>query len=245
MKKIIIHIFYAFATLLLLISFFFYFILPSTINKKIVKVPDIENIPIHQAKKILIEHNLKAEIKTENFYAKYFPPNTVLKQYPHPYAEVKKYRKIYVTINPSTLPHIQMPDLQDLSLKNAKIALNHVGLLLGNIVYVPDIAQNVVIKQMYQNKKIQPNTPIKMGEKIDLIVGKGLSKKYVLVPNIIGIPLEKAKTILNSLYLILGKITYECTEEDSLEQIVHNQDPQKDTIVTINSSIDVWVNECT
>ncbi len=204
-------------------------------------IPTVENISVVQAEKILQDHQLTPHIRKDSFYAKNFPPNIVLKQYPPATTKVKKHRKIYLTINPSVIPHVRMPNLYDNSLTHAKSILKNVGLSLGNITYVPDLAKDVVIRQMYQKESILPNTSIQMGESIDLVLGSGLNAQEILVPHLVGLSFTQAKTIIENADLTLGNVTYILYDTLKEKNLVSQQTPVHDTIVKVGTTVDIWV----
>ena len=100
------------------------------------------------------------------------PPGTVLKQDPHVGEMVKKGRKVYLTVASDTPPKVMMPQLQDVSLRQAEIMLKAIGLELGTVILKPSPYENVVLDQLYKGRNIFPGTLISAGETITLVVGK-------------------------------------------------------------------------
>jgi beta-lactam-binding protein with PASTA domain len=99
-------------------------------------------------------------------------PGTVLKQDPHVGEMVKKGRKVYVTVASSEPPKVLMPQLQDVSLRQAEIMLKAIGLELGSVIYKPSPYENAVLEQLYKGRTIAPGTEISAGETVTLVVGK-------------------------------------------------------------------------
>ncbi|MCL1851389.1 MAG: PASTA domain-containing protein [Bacteroidetes bacterium] len=99
-------------------------------------------------------------------------PGTVLKQDPHVGEMVKKGRKVYVTVASSTPPKVIMPQLQDVSLRQAEIMLKAIGLQLGPVIYKPSPYENAVLEQLYNGREIRLGTEISAGETVVLVVGK-------------------------------------------------------------------------
>jgi beta-lactam-binding protein with PASTA domain len=67
-----------------------------------------------------------------------------------------------------------MPQLQDVSLRQAEIMLNAKGLILGSVIYKPSPYENAVLEQLQRGRYIAPGTDISMGEVITLVVGKDI-----------------------------------------------------------------------
>jgi len=96
----------------------------------------------------------------------------VLKQDPHVGEMVKKGRKVYVTVASDKPPKVIMPQLQDVSLRQAEIMLKAIGLVVGPVIFKPSPYENAVLEQFYKGRIIRTGTEINMGDTITLIVGK-------------------------------------------------------------------------
>lgn len=101
-------------------------------------------------------------------------PGSVIKQNPTPGEKVKKGRKVYLTVAAAEPQKIKMPDLRDVSLRQAQIMLESQGLILDEVIEKPSPYENAVLEQLYRGHSIYPGTPIKMGEKISLVIGKDI-----------------------------------------------------------------------
>lgn len=111
---------------------------------------------------------------SETVFDKKATPGTVLKQNPSPKEMVKKGRKVYLTVASNQPPKVKMPQLQDVSLRQAEIMLKAKGLELGTIIYKPSPYENAVLEQLYKGRTIAPGADINMGEVITLVVGKDI-----------------------------------------------------------------------
>ena len=116
-------------------------------------------------------------------YDKKMPKGTVLKQNPQANEKVKKGRKVYLTIASSEPPKVKMPELQDVSLRQAEIMLQAVGLEVGGVIYTPSPFENVVLEQLYKGRSIAPETEVSKGEKITLVVGRNIIENTDNEPN--------------------------------------------------------------
>ena len=96
----------------------------------------------------------------------------VLKQDPHVGEMVKKGRKVYVTVSSDKPPKVIMPQLQDVSLRQAEIMLRAIGLNVGPTIFKPSPYENAVLEQFYKGRIIKPGTEISMGDTVTLVVGK-------------------------------------------------------------------------
>ena len=111
---------------------------------------------------------------SDHLYENGKQPGTVLKQDPAPGEMVKRGRKVYLTVAAAEPPTIKMPELHDISLRQAQIILEAQGLVLDRIVEKPSPYENAVLDVLYRGHSIATGTDIKMGEKISLVVGKNI-----------------------------------------------------------------------
>jgi len=110
-----------------------------------VSVPDLSGMSYEEAANLLESASLQFEISPDSGFSAEKDPLAILKQLPEANALVKKDRKIYLTLNARNAPILKMPSLINMPLKNVQEILANIGLLRGDIVYVPDIGINVVL----------------------------------------------------------------------------------------------------
>ena len=101
------------------------------------------------------------------------PKGSVAFQEPPPNSVVKHHRAIYLTLVASTPEKVKMPDLSDLTLRQASAVLETYGLKTGRIDYVANIAKNAVIRQLFRGSDIKTGEWILKGSRIDLKIGNG------------------------------------------------------------------------
>ena len=102
-----------------------------------------------------------------------YPPLTVLEQFPNHKTEVKKGRKIYLTLNPVGYKKMKVPNLIQITLRNAETLLNAVGFELGELIYKDNIGKDMVLEMRHEGKKIEPGHTLTQRKKIDLVLGNG------------------------------------------------------------------------
>jgi len=227
---------------------FFFVYLPATTNHgETITVPDLEGIPLEELGEFLTERNLRYEVNSDSGYSSQYPPLAVLKQFPLANSKVKENRKIYISLNAKEPPKVRMPQLVDGSVKNAQVVLKSYDLLLGNIEYAPDLAQNAVLKQLYQGKPIKEGALVPKGAKIDLIVGDGLGNQVFNAPDLIGLTYEDAEFSVIGQGLKVGDVHYdengraEGSDEVMPLGTVFKQSPGPDQKIKIGEYIDLWI----
>ncbi|HWV32004.1 MAG TPA: PASTA domain-containing protein [Dyadobacter sp.] len=235
-----IHIGIIVSLLLVLFLGFFFVYLPFTTNHgEAITVPDLKKKSVEDLDDFLGDRDLRYEVDCT--FVTNVPPLTIISQYPLPGSKVKEGRKIYVTVVSRTAPLIKMPKLTDMTHRSAQMLLKSVGLEEGNISYVPDMAQNAVLRQLYNGKEILPGQPIAKGTKIDLELGEGLGTAQFETPSVIGMPLDEAKIAIVGAGLKVGQVMEVPAEEGQAAGSIVRQNPDAGNKVRIGDVIDLWV----
>ncbi|MEX0812344.1 MAG: PASTA domain-containing protein [Chitinophagales bacterium] len=211
-----------------------------------ITVPDLRGLTLKQVKIYLNKKQLEYAVIDSAFTVDE-PPTTVLDQDPKAASKVKENRKIYLTINATQPPKVKMPDLIDKSLRQASIELESWSLKVGELSYKPDLAQNAVLDQLYNDSTIAPGALLPKGSVVDLVLGDGFGNTTIEVPNLSGLTLEEAKWSLIASSLNLGAVVYDETVEDSTEAVIYSQIPEfvEENPRTLNmgESIDVFLTK--
>ena len=235
------HTLLALITLVLLFSGWFKFLDYYTLHNKYIQVPDFNNLPI-SALDSMAEVNDIRYVIIDSIFDKSKEKGIVIKQDPSPLKNVKRNRKIYLIINSLQSRKVEFPDIFDLSLRQAISKLHKQGLLIGNLEYRSDIATNKVLDYKINGLKIEIGQELYYGSIVDLVIGKGLSKQIVTVPNLIGLNRMEANIILKSTSLNIGSEIFEIYVNDSSSAIVYKQIPEGNDNNTLNigSVIDLF-----
>jgi beta-lactam-binding protein with PASTA domain len=222
---------------------FFEWVLPAiTKHGQSITVPNLKGVHVDALEDFLGRRNLRFEINRDVAYSPAYPPSVVLEQYPKPGAQVKEGRRIYLTLNVNQPPEVLMPNLVDGSVRNAQVILKSKGLGYGEIKYIPDIAKNAVLAQHYQGKPIAPGTRIAQGSQIDLVVGAGLGKQALPMPDLVGMKLDDAELLLLDSGIRLGNVAY--PEEGQFHNsIITQQLPKAGMQVRFGETVDLWLSE--
>lgn len=240
-------------TAVILLGFFYVYLPSATHHNETVTVPDLEGVGMDEIDEFLTQRNLNYEVLADSGFTEEYEPQAVLVQYPLAGAKVKENRKIFLTLNATNPPKVKMPALVDGSVKNAQLVLESYGLELGNIKYVPDLAQNAVLEQRYDGQSIAPGEMISKGSKIDLLVGDGLGNTQLEVPDLDGLEMEEAEVVIIGSGLKVGNILFRdasLSERDPMDQqqqqqdrlIIVRQSPSAGSSIRIGEEVDVWLD---
>ncbi len=185
-------------------------------------VPSLVGKKMKDAVKALKKQGFKIQI--DSTFLSYRDPLEVLFQEPENGANVKIGRTIFLTVNRKTPPSIDMPNLVNLSFRNAMLVMQSYRLVMGDTIYRPDVAAGSILEQWYKGKPIAVGSKIPFGSKISLVVGEGLYGE-VDVPNLIGKSWKETKELLKSLELT-SNVMWEGEIDDSATAMVYMQQPE-------------------
>jgi len=137
------------------------------------------------------------EVYVDSIYEPSITGLMVLKQVPDSGSVVKEGRTVFLTVNMLIPPHIPMPNLVNLSFRSAEMLLRNNKLILGDTIYVPDIAAGAVKQQKYKGEDIRPGELISQGSRISLVIGNGLGNTEFDMPEVTGMTVDEAMAVLN------------------------------------------------
>ena len=227
---------------LVYLGIFFWFLPAYTRHGDSIVVPEVEELSEKEAFRVLEAADLRP-VTVDSSYNSELPPGTVLSQYPRQHSFVKPDRTISLTINQKAAPQVNMPEIIDLSLYQAKARLESWKLRLGQVTRVPDVAENTILEARYEGKLIKSGTKLPEGAKIDVIVSDGKGSVSVAVPDLNGYSYSDALNLLRDLGLTLGGVYYNAGGPTDMNGQVYSQNPKpgpRDS-VQIGSPIDIYV----
>ena len=235
------HTLLALITLVLLFIGWLKYLDYYTLHDKYIQVPDFNNLPI-SALDSMVEANDIRYVIIDSIFDKRKGKGIVVKQDPSALTNVKRNRKIYLIINSLQTRKVEFPDIYDLSLRQAIRKLNKKGLEVGALEYRADIATNKVLDFKINGIKIEIGHELYFGTIVDLVIGKGLSKQTVIVPNLVGLTRVEANIVLKSTSLNIGSEIFKLSVIDSSSAVIHKQFPLGNDVNTLNigSVIDLF-----
>ena len=80
---------------------------------------------------------------------------------------------IYVTLNPSSYRRISVPDVVQITRRNAEVTLFSVGFSIGEISYRDNIGKNMVLEMRYRGEPLEAGKLLQKTAAIDLVLGNG------------------------------------------------------------------------
>jgi beta-lactam-binding protein with PASTA domain len=205
-----------------------------------ITVPDFSGLKINEIEKFADEKNLGYEI-IDSVFNSNKARGTVIGQDPLPNMKVKSYRKIYLTVVASSVEKVAMPNLLDLTLRQAVSMLETYGLKPGSLEYIQDMATNAILKQKYKGRNISEGAMIEKGSEIDLVVGRNENSGSTSIPFLYGKYRSEALNDLKSASLNIGEEHF-VDGVDSTEARVYKQSPAftKDGTINLGTKVSLW-----
>lgn len=211
------------------------------------KIPAVTGKKVDDAVKYLEDQGFDVVI-TDSVYNDSLPLNTVKKQIPDAGATVKVNRTVFLNINPTVLPMVDMPKLEGLSLRFALARLAKSHLQLGDTSYRPDFMKGSVLEQNYNGNRISPGAKLRWGTAIGLVIGGGLAEVQIPVPDLTGLTLADAKAALQSKGITLAALLATGSITDTLKSFVYKQNPDvkdeedKPNFIKPGQTMDLWIS---
>ena len=138
-------------------------------------LPDFTGLDAEQMKKFENEENIYHYrfVIIDSVFVPNKQGGIVLSQDPAAGSKVKKGRKIYLSVVAFSMPNVEMPNLVDLSLRQAENMLQSNDLQLGQTIYKASKYPNAVLEQRYKGRIVEAGSLVPYQSKITLIVGRG------------------------------------------------------------------------
>ncbi|MCQ2311905.1 MAG: PASTA domain-containing protein [Paludibacteraceae bacterium] len=204
-----------------------------------VEVPAITGMLQVEVQERLAEQNL-ALVVVDSTYSNNVPLGSIVEQTPPAGSHAKKDRSVYVIINASCRRQVEMPDLHDISYRQAQSTLRALGLQIGQTYYEPSEYKDIVLEVRLGDQALEPGDKVEEGSVIAMVVGRGKGTAYVEVPSLQGKSLAEARSLLIDRYhLTVGLIQYDNDELVKEEMIVYQQKPTPGTKVLEGTGIDI------
>ena len=207
-------------------------------NKQdLVLVPALTGLTETEALNKAKANNLIAvvsEYKTESNVE----PGKVLEQDPESSTEVKKGTIIKLVVSKGE-EQVSVPNLSNMTLENAKIQLNKLGLEIGEIT--KENSDNFEAGKIMQQHP-DAGTSINKDSKVDVVISLGKKEELVEMVDLIGTDISQASNKLKSIGLNIGNIEKKFSNSYDTNQVIWQQyDAGKK--LKKDSSIDVIISK--
>ena len=145
----------------------------STHHGEFVRVPDLSKLSVIEMREVIEDANLRYEVLDSANYNPEYPRFSIIEQNPPAGNKVKQNRKIYVTVNPSGYKKVTVPNVIQVTQRNAKSMLRAVGLDVQRVTYIDELGKDMVYYIRYKGKNINAGDKLPKTSKIELVCGNG------------------------------------------------------------------------
>ena len=167
-----------------------------------ITVPDVTGKQLTLARQILEDQHLRVTVAEA--YDASVPVGVVVSQTPEAGTKVKEERTITIYVSKGG-EELEMPNLRGLKQSDAIDKLQQMGLRLGSAYETfSDEDSGTVISQDPRS-----GTRISKGQSVDITVSKGQKIKKITVPDVKGVPSDRARTMIEGSGLKVGSISEE------------------------------------
>lgn len=148
--------------------------LKSTTNHgEFVEVPDFSKMSVMDMRKAIEASELRYEVLDSANYNPDYPRFSIIDQDPKAGNKVKQNRKIYFTVNPSGYKTVTVPNVIQVTQRNAASMLRAVGLDVQRTTYIDQIGKDMVYYIKHKGKQIKPGDKLPKTSKVELVCGNG------------------------------------------------------------------------
>ena len=142
---------------------------------------------------------------------------------------------------------LSLPDVRDISFRNAKSMLESMGFLVLDVEYVPSEYKDLVKDIKLGETILTPGTKLAKDTGLKLVVGAGeLGEEQVVIPSFRAMNKEIAIEQAHTNNLSIRMINYDVppkTPEDEAKYFVYKQNPITGTSVQGGTAIDIWLSK--
>lgn len=148
--------------------------LGSTTNHgEFVEVPDVSKMSVMDMRNVVEEANLRYEVLDSANFNPDYPRFSIIEQDPAAGNKVKEGRKIYLTVNPSGYKKVTLPNVIQVTQRNATSMLRAVGLDVQRTTYIDQIGKDMVYYVKFKGKQVSEGQKIPKTSKVELVCGNG------------------------------------------------------------------------
>lgn len=145
----------------------------TTNHGEFVEVPNFSKMSVMDMRKAVESAGLRYQVLDSSNYNPEYPRFSILEQDPPAGNKVKSNRKIYFTVNPSGYKKVTVPNIIQVTQRNATSMLRAVGLDVQRVTYIDELGRDMVYRMKFKGKFLKPGDKLPKTSKIELVCGNG------------------------------------------------------------------------
>ncbi len=123
-----------------------------TKHNRYIEVPNLSGLNLDDAIDVLKKNRLKYEVLDSSKFFVEIPNYSIISQIPLKKELVKKNRKIYLNVNPRNFQKVSLPNVIQITKRNAESILTALGFQVLEYNYVDDIGKDMVLDVLYEGE---------------------------------------------------------------------------------------------
>jgi serine/threonine-protein kinase len=229
-------IIYSFVVVFIFVALMNYIVMPWYVSETEVSVPKVQGLKLLDAINLIEDKDLNYVVGDTTFDRKH-PSGTIVLQKPFPGELVKAGRTVFLVLSGGE-PLVVVPQLRGKSIRDVKLALDRVGLKMGEVLEVQsNNPKDVIVDQQYA-----AGTKIKSGKTVSISISLGSAEGTIEVPALIGKSFTDAEKILHENLLRVGKVNYQ-PSFSVLPNTVIDQYPSSGNKLNENDAVDLFITK--
>lgn len=205
-----------------------------------VVTPDLVNSTVEEASVLAEAEGLRLEV-VDTVYKRNAKLGAIIEQRPISGSNTKRGRTVYVTVNAKVKRMIPLPNLLDISYRQAEATLRVMGLEVDNIIRQPGRFKDLVLDVKYNGNSIKQGTRLPEGSKVTLVLSIGSQNGTAEVPDLTGKDKMQARVLLLQNNLTLGRVDYYEEMTEGAQFVVYQQEPAAGEELKEGSSVNIWM----
>lgn len=207
-----------------------------------VTIPDLRGQYVEEAEVQLSKQGLFPQV-IDSVYVRDKRPGTIVEQVPPAGSAVKSNRAIYLIINAIKAKKIPLPDVRDVSYRQASAMLTSVGLSVSSVVYTPSEYKDLVVDVKYHGQSVNSGLRLPEGASLVLVVGSGTGETSTEIPSVKGLKLDEASIEIVADSFVVGAKNFDVPPSgNEKDYFIYRQSPPAGSSAPVGTHIDLWLS---
>lgn len=210
-----------------------------------VTVPNVTGFYVEEAEILFKQQELTYEV-IDSVYVRNKLQGEILEQTPRAESTVKTGRKIYLTINSKSDKMIVLPQVQNVSFRQARATLEAIGFVVGDIEYKPSEFPDLVMGIRVGQTPVSAGDRLHDGASVVLIVGSKTFGETAVTPDLLSVTQSTAEQLILQNDFVVGSVDFDVppmNESDKANYFVYRQFPEPTTSYEVGRRINIWLTK--
>lgn len=149
-----------------------------TRHNQAVVVPDVKGLSVNEAAQFFESNGLRYNV-IDSVFSKNVAPGSIVELVPSAGSKVKEGRIVFITVNALTSQMATLPEVEDLSFRQAYALLKAAGFTNIEIIYKPGEYKDLAIGIETNGKLLTPGEHVPLSAPLELLVSSGEKEELI------------------------------------------------------------------